>query len=127
MIELAAVLGTIGTVFGIWSINRQMNLEREFSKLERYCHKLCLRAGHDAEEAANKTLRLERELELLKQTNSLDTGVYVQKEDPQTKRQYMERIDDDDVQKAQFLAAENGDAHDLLDKAIHQMTAGLRK
>lgn len=124
MTDLAVVLGVIGTVFGIWSINRQMDLEKQFNEAVselKTKQKIALSEARFAREMQDKDIdtailkaeEATRKLELYVQASTLEPGEYTEKIDPNTKQSSWQRIDDkgagnylDKLKAAQELAAQ---------------------
>lgn len=113
--ELAAVLGTIGTVFGIWSINRQMELEQKFAELDKHehwdvemirinkadCERLIGELNYKIQDLANAH-------KLLEQSLTLPSGEYRKHYDEQTKEYSWKLAEQMDAKEALLNAAAPG-------------------
>lgn len=109
--ELAAVLGTIGTVFGIWSINRQMDLERQYAELKIYWSDRmqtvtmeAIKAHQHSMDAHEKIIECQKWIDAYEHMTAQTAGEYRQQYDEKTQQTTYKHMDAIDPKEALLSA-----------------------
>ena len=130
---IAAAFGIIGAGIAVWSINRQMDLERKLEWAERQADKTheaysgmrALLDGYsnahlkDIAKICKKFDKMDGRLQMVEKLNELEPGMYVPQYDPQTKKTSMVRAQNlEDT----ALGSAPVDGYDAIDLGIKQLT-----
>lgn len=121
LIGFAATLGSVGIAVALWSINRQMDLERQLAHLQIRYEVALKAAAHDIELVRQQAKAAMAEAQDIRKLCEMEPGTYTEHVDPVTQRKSYLRADDTDSERSMFLNNQ-GDALDFLQDKIDQVT-----
>lgn len=127
LIGFAATLGSVGIAVALWSINRQMDLERQLAALQTKCE-VAVKAAIYARQAQDRDIReavdiakaAMDEARDIRRLCEMEPGTYTEHVDPVTKRRTYMRADEADSERQMFLNNQ-GDALDFLEDKLDQV------